>query len=204
MSLEFLITALVVVLVPGTGVVYTVAVGLGKGRLASVAAAIGCTFGILPSILASVLGLSALLHTSALVFQVLKYAGVAYLLYLAWQTLKDRGPMDLKADDGRSKSPVSIAVTGALINILNPKLTVFFLAFLPQFVAHDAARPVVEMLSMGGVFMAMTLGVFIVYGQFAGLVGQKVLGSERVLTWMRRSIAATFAAFGLRLALTER
>ncbi len=204
MSLEFLITALVVVLVPGTGVVYTVAVGLGKGRLASVAAAIGCTFGILPSILASVLGLSALLHTSALVFQVLKYAGVAYLLYLAWQTLKDRGPMDLKADDGRAKSPVSIALTGALINILNPKLTVFFLAFLPQFVAHDAAHPVVEMLSMGGVFMAMTLGVFIVYGQFAGLVGQKVLGSERVLTWMRRSIAATFAAFGLRLALTER
>lgn len=203
MSLEFLITALVVVLVPGTGVVYTVAVGLGKGRLASVAAAIGCTFGILPSILASVLGLSALLHTSALVFQVLKYAGVAYLLYLAWQTLKDRGPMDLKADDRAEKSPVSIAVTGALINILNPKLTVFFLAFLPQFVAHDAAHPVVEMLSMGGVFMAMTLGVFIVYGQFAGLVGQKVLGSERVLTWMRRSIAATFAAFGLRLALAE-
>lgn len=204
MSLEFLITALVVVLVPGTGVVYTVAVGLGKGRLASVAAAIGCTFGILPSILASVLGLSALLHTSALVFQALKYAGVAYLLYLAWQTLKDRGPMDLKAEDRAQRSPVAIAVTGALINILNPKLTVFFLAFLPQFVAHDAARPVVDMLAMGGVFMAMTLGVFIVYGQFAGLVGQRVLASERVLTWMRRSIAAAFAGFGLRLALAER
>lgn len=203
MSLEFLITALVVVLVPGTGVVYTVAVGLGKGRLASVSAAIGCTFGILPSILASVLGLSALLHASALVFQGLKYAGVAYLLYLAWQTLKDRGPMDLKANGGHEKSPVSIAVTGALINILNPKLTVFFLAFLPQFVAHGAAHPVLDMLAMGGVFMAMTLGVFIVYGQFAGLVGQRVLGSERVLTWMRRSIAATFAAFGLRLALTN-
>jgi len=203
-SLEFLITALVVVLVPGTGVVYTVAVGLGKGRLASVAAAIGCTFGILPSILASVLGLSALLHTSALVFQALKYAGVAYLLYLAWQTLKDRGPMDLKAEDRAQRSPVAIAVTGALINILNPKLTVFFLAFLPQFVAHDAARPVVDMLAMGGVFMAMTLGVFIVYGQFAGLVGQRVLASERVLTWMRRSIAAAFAGFGLRLALAER
>jgi threonine/homoserine/homoserine lactone efflux protein len=205
MSLEFLITALVVVLVPGTGVVYTVAVGLGKGRLASVAAATGCTFGILPAILASVLGLSALMHTSALLFQTLKYAGVAYLLYLAWMTLKDRGPLEMKHGGAAGeKSAVSIAWTGFLVNILNPKLTVFFLAFLPQFVAHDAASPVASMLAMGGIFMAMTFVIFVVYGQFAGLVGQKVLRSERVLTWMRRSVAAAFAGFGLRLALADR
>jgi len=205
MSLEFLITALVVVLVPGTGVVYTVAVGLGKGRPPSVAAAFGCTMGILPAILASVLGLSALIHTSALVFQLLKYAGVAYLLYLAWLTLRDRGALSLSNEAaGQGKGSLTIAWTGFLSNILNPKLTVFFLAFLPQFIPAGAAWPTADMLAMGGVFMAMTFVVFVVYGAFASLVGEHVLRSETVLTWMRRTIAITFAGFGLKLALADR
>jgi len=204
MSLEFLITALIVVLVPGTGVVYTVAVGLGKGRQASIAAAFGCTLGIIPAILASVVGLAALMHTSALVFQLVKYAGVAYLLYLAWQTLKDSGPLELQADRSARKSFIATARTGFLINILNPKLTVFFLAFLPQFVSPAAANPTFDMLLLGGVFMLMTFAVFVVYGLFAALVGEMVLKSDRVMIWMRRTVAATFAGFGLRLALAER
>lgn len=204
MSIEFLIAAFIVVLIPGTGVVYTVAVGLGKGRQASLAAAIGCTFGIVPAILASLVGLSALMHTSALVFQAVKYAGVAYLLYLAWQTLRDSGPMDLKADRASGRSFWGIATSGALINVLNPKLTVFFLAFLPQFIVPGSGSETAQMLAMSGTFMAMTFGVFVIYGQFAAAVGDKVLRSERVLTWMRRSIAATFAGFGVRLALSER
>ncbi len=203
MSLEFLITALIVVLVPGTGVVYTVAVGLGKGRQASIAAAFGCTLGIIPAILASVIGLAALMHTSALVFQAVKYAGVAYLLYLAWQTLKDNGPLELTADRTGHKSLVAIARTAFLINILNPKLTVFFLAFLPQFVSPGSPNPTLDMLLLGGVFMVMTFAVFVIYGLFASLVGEKVLKSDRVMVWMRRTVAATFAGFGLRLALTE-
>lgn len=203
MSLEFLITALIVVLVPGTGVVYTVAVGLGKGRQAAIAATLGCTLGIIPAILASVVGLAALMHTSALIFQVVKYAGVAYLLYLAWQTLKDSGPLELKADKGARKSFWATARTAFLINILNPKLTVFFLAFLPQFVSPAAAHPTFDMLLLGGVFMAMTFVVFLVYGLFASVVGEKVLRSDKVMIWMRRTIAATFAGFGLRLALAE-
>jgi len=204
MSIEFLIAAFIVVLIPGTGVVYTVAVGLGKGRRASLAAALGCTFGIVPAILASLVGLSALMHTSALVFQAVKYAGVAYLLYLAWQTLRDSGPMDLKADRASGKSFWGIATSGALINVLNPKLTVFFLAFLPQFIVPGSGSETAQMLAMSGTFMAMTFGVFVIYGQFAAAVGDKVLRSERVLTWMRRSIAATFAGFGVRLAFSER
>ncbi|EEE43021.1 MULTISPECIES: LysE family translocator [Roseibium] len=203
MSLEFLITALIVVLVPGTGVVYTVAVGLGKGRQAAIAAAFGCTLGIIPAILASVIGLAALMHTSALVFTAVKYAGVAYLLYLAWQTLKDSGPLELKADKSNRKSMIATVRTGFLINILNPKLTVFFLAFLPQFVSPQAANPTLDMALLGGVFMAMTFAVFIVYGMFAALVGEKVLRSDTVMLWMRRAVATAFAGFGLRLALAE-
>ncbi|GGB47502.1 lysine transporter LysE [Roseibium aquae] len=204
MTLEFLIAALIVVLVPGTGVAYTVAVGLGKGRLASVAAAFGCTLGIVPAIVASLIGVSALLHTSALAFQVVKYAGVAYLLYLAWLTLRDSGPMDLKSDRAGGKSLLGIAASGTLINVLNPKLTVFFLAFLPQFVDPATENATSQMLAMSAVFVAMTFAVFIVYGQFAALAGERILRSERVLTWLRRSIAATFAAFGARLALADR
>ncbi|MEP2705585.1 MAG: LysE family translocator [Roseibium sp.] len=203
MSLEYLITALIVVLVPGTGVVYTVAVGLGKGRQAAIAAAVGCTIGIIPAMIASVVGLAAVMHTSALVFQIVKFAGVAYLLYLAWQTLKASGPLELKADKDARKGLVAIARSACLINILNPKLSVFFLAFLPQFVSPTATNPTAEMLVYGSVFMAMTFAVFTIYGVFAALVGERVLRSDKVMLWMRRTIAVTFAGFGLRLALAE-
>jgi threonine/homoserine/homoserine lactone efflux protein len=204
MSPEFLLTALIVVLIPGTGVVYTVATGLTAGRAASVAAAFGCTLGIVPALLASVVGLAAILHASALAFQALKYAGAAYLLYLAWQTLKESGPMRISEDRRAPRSPLAIARTGFLINILNPKLSVFFLAFLPQFIHVDAGSPISRMLYLGGVFMAMTFVVFVGYGAFAALVGERVLRSVTVLKWMRRSVALAFAGFGLRLAFADR
>ncbi|MCA1299891.1 LysE family translocator [Stappia indica] len=204
MGLEFLITALVVVLIPGTGVLYTLATGLAFGRRHGVAAAFGCTLGILPAILASMLGLAALLHTSALLFQALKYAGAAYLLYLAWQTLRDSGPLRLGAAAGDAPGLAAVVRTGALINVLNPKLSVFFLAFLPQFV--DAGRPgtSLEMLRLGGVFMALTFVVFAGYGIFAAAVGARLLRSARFLAFMRRTVAVAFAGFGLRLALADR
>ncbi|AQZ51434.1 LysE family translocator [Martelella mediterranea] len=204
MSIEFLITALIVVLAPGTGVVYTLATGLAQGRMASVAAALGCTLGIIPAILASVFGLAALFHTSALLFQTVKFAGVAYLLYLAWQTLKDRGAMRVSGEGVERRNLFQIARNGFLINILNPKLSIFFLAFLPQFVSPAAASPVLEMLAMSAVFMAMTFAVFVVYGQFSGLMRDRVLSSERAMAWMRRSVALAFAGFGLKLALSSR
>lgn len=204
MSIEFLVTSLIVILIPGTGVVYTVATGLASGRRASFAAAIGCTLGIIPALFASVAGLAALLHTSAVLFQAIKLAGVIYLLYLAWLTLKDTGPLKLHA--GRQGvTPVGTIIrTGFLINILNPKLSLFFLAFLPQFIDPATASIVTQMLLLGAVFMAMTFAVFIVYGAFAALVGERVLKSETIMLWMRRTVAIAFAGFGLRLALTDR
>ncbi len=204
MPIEFLLTALIVVLVPGTGVVYTVATGLTAGRRESVAAAFGCTLGIVPAIVASVIGLSAILHTSALAFQALKFCGVAYLLYLAWQTLRDSGPLPVADGAPRSRSLYAIARTGCLINVLNPKLSVFFLAFLPQFVSVDAASPIPQMLALGAIFMAMTFVIFVGYGTFAALIGERVLKSPTILLWMRRAVAAAFAGFGLRLAFADR
>lgn len=203
MSWEFLIAAMIVVVIPGTGVVYTVAVALRQGHQAAVAAALGCTLGIIPAILASSIGLAALMHTSAVLFQGVKYAGVAYLLYLAWQTLRESGPLEMKTEKSKKRSSVAIIRSGFLINILNPKLTVFFLAFLPQFINVNTGSPTYQMLLLGGIFMLMTFVVFVLYGTFASFVGQKVLNSECAMRWMRRLVAATFAGFGVRLALVE-
>jgi threonine/homoserine/homoserine lactone efflux protein len=217
MTLSFLLTTLIVVASPGTGVLYTLAVALAQGSRASVAAAFGCTLGILPQMLAAMLGLAAVLHTSALAFAALKWCGVVYLLYMAWQALRETGALAIEAGagtegksdgkpDGRSaaRSSRRVIVTAILINILNPKLSIFFLAFLPQFIAADEAHPLARMLELSGVFMAMTFAVFAVYGLFAASVRDRVITRPKVMAWLRRSFAAGFAALGARLALAER
>ncbi len=202
-STEFLLTSFIVVLMPGTGVLFTVATGLFLGRRASGYAAVGCTLGILPSLLASITGLALLVHTSALAFQLVKYAGVAYLLYLAWTMLSNTGPLQLKSE-GSERRGGQIVLKGFLINILNPKLTVFFLAFLPQFVPSNAAAPADAMLTLGLVFMLMTLCVFLAYGLLATVFRTYVVESERVATLVQRVVAGGFAAMGLRLAFASR
>ncbi len=200
MTPEFLATALVVVLVPGTGVIYTLATGLGQGRRAAVAAAFGCTLGILPAMLAAILGLAAVLHASALAFQIVKWAGVAFLLYLAWGTLTERGGFDVSPDRAR-QGYAAIATKAVLLNTLNPKLSIFFLAFLPQFLSGDPATATAEMAGLGAVFMALTFVVFVGYGVFAATARTVVLESPRTMAWARRVFAATFAGLGLKLAL---
>jgi len=202
-TVEFLITSLIVVLIPGTGVVFTVSTGLVQGRKASVFAALGCTAGIVPHLLATVLGLAALMHTSALAFQMLKYAGVLYLLYLAYAIWRDKSAFAVNGAPSRGTA-MSIVIKAVLLNILNPKLTIFFLAFLPQFVEQGASSPLVQLLLLSGVFMAMTFAVFVVYGLLAHVFRRAVIESPRVQSWLRRSFAAAFASLGAQLALSER
>jgi threonine/homoserine/homoserine lactone efflux protein len=203
MSLSFLITSLIVIVSPGTGVLYTLAAALSRGSRASVAAAFGCTLGIVPHIAAAMLGLAAVLHTSALAFAALKWLGVIYLLYMAWQALRERGALEV---DGKvdARSTARVIVTGLLINILNPKLSIFFLAFLPQFIAADEGHPMLRMLELSAAFMAMTFAVFVVYGLFAASVRDRIVTRPRAMTWLRRAFAGGFAALGARLALAER
>lgn len=200
LSLQFLLTALVVVIAPGTGVIYTLALGLGQGRRAALWAALGCTFGIVPHLLAATLGLAAILHTSALLFNVVKFAGVAYLLYLAWGSLRSDGALAVRSE-ARAEPGWRIARRGALINILNPKLSIFFLALLPPFLSGNAATATLKMATLGLVFMVMTFAVFVLYGAFAAVARRWILGSEVVMRWLSRSFAAIFAALAGRLAL---
>ncbi|MET7732624.1 LysE family translocator [Streptomyces sp. NPDC005402] len=202
MSLAFLLTTLVVVATPGTGVVYTLAAGLSRGPRASVVAAFACTLGIVPHVLATVTGLAALLNASAVAFQAVKYAGVAYLLYMAWATVRDKQVIDVD-QDGAPRSAGRVIVRGVLINLLNPKLTIFFLAFLPQFVNPAEPHALPRMLALSGVFMLATFVVFAVYGVLAASVRSHVISRPRVMAWLRRSFAGSFVLLGAKLATTQ-
>jgi threonine/homoserine/homoserine lactone efflux protein len=203
MSIEFLITSLIIVASPGTGVLYTLAAGLSRGPKASVVAAFGCTLGIVPHMAAAILGLAALLHASAVAFHTFKYIGVAYLLYMAWLTLKERGALKVEPDNS-GRSALQVTIHAILINILNPKLSIFFFAFLPQFVHANEPHPLARMLELSAVFMLLTFVVFVGYGLFAAAIRQHVITRPKILTWMRRAFAGAFVALGAKLAVADR
>jgi threonine/homoserine/homoserine lactone efflux protein len=199
-SPTFLITALVIVATPGTGALYTIAAGLTRGTRAAVLAAFASTLGTVPHLLAAVTGLAALLHASGVAFQTVKYLGVAYLLWMAWSTWRDRGVLSVD-DAGSPRSWRAVISTGVTINLLNPKLTIFFVAFLPQFVPPGSAHATWHLLALGAVFMALTFVVFTGYGACAALLRDQVLARPRVVDRIRKAFAVSFAALGGRLAL---
>ena len=203
MTLEFLLTSLVIVASPGTGAIYTIAAGLARGSRASLLAAFACTLGIVPHLAAAMMGLAALLHASAVAYDAVRYAGVAYLLWMAWQTLRERGAMRIETRRD-PRSAWRVLTDGILINVLNPKLSIFFVAFLPQFIPAGEASPLGLMLQLSAVFMAMTFVVFALYGLFAAAMRDQVVSRPAVMTWLRRAFAAAFVGLGAKLALSER
>jgi threonine/homoserine/homoserine lactone efflux protein len=203
MSIDFLIVTFIVVASPGTGVLFTLAAALARGSRAGVVAAFGCTLGIVPHMVAAILGLSALLRASEVAFQTFKYLGVAYLLYLAWSVLRERGALKVETE-AVSRPAVQVVVTAVLINLLNPKLSIFFVAFLPQFLSVHESQPLTRLVELSVVFMLMTFAVFVAYAMFAALVRNHVVSRPGVMRWIRRSFAGAFVVLGAKLALTDR
>lgn len=201
-TIDFFVTALIVVLIPGTGVIFTISTGLAMGRRASVFAALGCTLGILPHLLATVFGVAAILHMSAVAFQTLKLLGAAYLLYIAYATWREKQLLAIE-QTSMVINGKGLVIKAFLMNILNPKLSIFFLAFLPQFVEPNTSSHVSQMLTLSGTFMLLTFVVFIMYGVLADRFRRVVIDSPRVQAWLRRGFSATFAGLGLNLALSE-
>jgi threonine/homoserine/homoserine lactone efflux protein len=198
MSTEFLLTSLIVVIIPGTGTIYTVSTGLLHGWRSSIAAAIGCTLGIVPHLLISLFGLSFVVRSSPILFEILKYAGV---LYLAWNMWFDNSSLEFDSASSGA-SPAQIVIKAILLNLLNPKLTVFFLAFLPLFIPSKTVSPIRELLALSLAFMAITLIVFVLYGVLASGFRRQVLRSPAVMLWLRRAFAVTFVALSVSLAMT--
>lgn len=196
MSVEYLLTAFIICLSPGIGVVYTLSSTLGGGLRAGFWASVGCTIATVIHLVVAMAGLAAILHTSAVLFQTIKFAGVAYLMWMAWAVLKDRGGLSVRPAEPRS--PLQLIRSGILLNILNPKLPLFFVAFIPQFV--PAGSPLGLLVELGLGFTAMTFFTFVGYAVLAATGRQYLLQSERAMNWMRRAFAASFAALGLKLA----
>jgi threonine/homoserine/homoserine lactone efflux protein len=194
-----MLTTLIVVITPGTGVLFTMAAGLSRGTRASLIAAVGCTLGIVPHMAAAITGLAAVLQASPVAFQVLKYLGVAYLLYMAWSAIRDKDALTM-TEDTETRSAGRVILSGILINILNPKLTIFFFAFLPQFVSQADPNAFLRMVALSGVFMLATLVVFIGYGQFATMVRKHVIARPNVQAWIRRVFGIAFVGLAARLA----
>ncbi|WP_405159445.1 LysE family translocator [Nocardia sp. NBC_01499] len=202
MSIEFMLTTLVIVATPGTGALFTLAAGLSRGTKASVIAAFGCTLGIIPHMVAAITGLAALLNASAVAFQTLKYLGVAYLIYMAWSTFRDKGALTVPEDTGQvAQSARKVITSAVLLNILNPKLTIFFFAFLPQFVPNGSPNALARMLELSGIFMLASFVVFAIYGICAAAVRNQVIARPVVVTWMRRVFGVSFIALAGRLAV---
>jgi len=203
MSMAFLITSLVIVATPGTGALYTLAAGLTRGTRASILAAFACTLGTVPHLVAAITGLAAVLHASGVAFNAIKYAGVAYLLYMAWATWRDKGALSVDETE-KPSSWRSVIAAGITLNLLNPKLTIFFFAFLPQFVPAGEPGALAQMLALSGVFMAMTFVVFAAYGVAAAALRDKVLSRPKLVERIRKAFAATFVALSARLAVESR
>ena len=200
MSAAFLLTALVIVATPGTGALFTIAAGLARGTRAALLAAFACTLGTVPHLVAAITGLAAVLHASGVAFETIKYLGVAYLLWMAWTTWRDTGALRVE-DAPHPGSRRAVIASGITVNLLNPKLTIFFFAFLPQFVSASGASATVQMLWLSAVFMAMTFVVFAVYGVIAGTLRDRVLSRPRLVDRIRKTFAASFALLGARLAV---
>lgn len=203
MNMEFLLTSLVIVASPGTGAIYTLAAGLSGGVRASIVAAFGCTLGIVPHMLAAVSGLAVLLRTSATAFQVLKWLGVAYLLFMAWSMFRQRGVLRIEAGP-EARSDGQVIASAILLNLLNPKLSIFFFAFLPQFVTVGEASPLGLMLKLSLIFMGLTFIVFAAYGVFAAALRRHIVSSPAIQRWMRRGFAAAFGTLAVQLARASR
>ena len=203
-SIEFLLTSLVVVLIPGTGVVYTVSSSVGGGRRRGLFAAVGCTLGIVPHMLAAMLGLSGIMQAGSVVFEAVRWVGVAYLVFMGFSMIREAGTLPLDEQDVPGDPAGKVVWRGILVNLLNPKLTLFFFAFLPQFLDASPELLDVKLIELGGVFMLMTLAVFAVYAVASAAVRDLLLAVPVARRWIERTFGAIVIGFAAKLAFTER
>lgn len=201
--LYFLGASVALTIAPGPDNTFIVAQGIAQGRKAAIVTALGMCSGVSVHTTAAALGISAILYSSATAFQILKYAGAAYLLFLAWKSLKEQQVL-LPRDMADGRSFWLLFRRGFLMNVINPKVALFFLAFLPQFVSPGSDTASVQMFLLGLLFMAQAVVVFSVIGWLSGSVGAVILKRPRLARWFGRLTAGVFASLGIRLALAER
>ncbi|CAM8657275.1 RhtB Putative threonine efflux protein [Comamonadaceae bacterium] len=203
----FVLSGWLLNLTPGPDVLYIVSSALRSGVRAGIVAALGITAGCFVHIVAAGLGVSALMATSAMAFSVLKWVGAAYLLYVGVRLLLSRAPDAIKIEAGSADSVTagglkSLFFRGFWTNALNPKVALFFLAFVPQFIAPGAAHPTVAFLVLGVLFNLNAIPINIGYAVLAAWAAQRTAAIQRSMHWLDRLAGALFVGFGIKLALS--
>ncbi len=196
MTAEFLLTSLVLALLPGPGVIYVLSTGVAQGARAAVLGVAGCLLGATPYLAAAAAGVDRHVTENALVFEIVKWAGVGYLVFLGIRTWRDRRRYEIRGDHP-ARSVVQLLLFGALLSLLNPKLPIFFYGFLPRFLSPD--RDNVLLLSL--TFLAVVGLVYAGYGLLAGFLGQRMLAGPKASSWARRVFASCYGLLAARLAL---
>ncbi|MFC7442206.1 LysE family translocator [Laceyella putida] len=201
--LTFLAYSVSLTLLPGPDILFVLSQSVFQGKKDGLAISLGLCTGLIAHTLAAALGVSMILYHSALAFHVLKIAGVAYLLYLAWQSLKATGEASLQPAE-KKQSLGALYKRGILMNLLNPKVSIFFLAFFPQFVEAQAGHVPLQMLTLGFVFIAQALVIFTAVSLIAGKLGERFLQKHLKGKWVNYGTAGIFALLGIRLAFVEK
>ncbi|QQP95475.1 LysE family translocator [Lysobacter enzymogenes] len=199
----FFATALFLAVVPGPDNVFVLTQSALRGKRAGLWVVLGLCTGLLVHTAAVALGVAALFERSRVAYELLKYAGAAYLLYLAWQSL--RAPaMRVGDGEGARGGAGKLYLRGIVMNVANPKVSIFFLAFLPQFVDQQAGPVTLQMLALGATFIVATALVFGALALSAGAIGRHLVRSERAQRWMNRVAATVFAGLAVKLATAQR
>lgn len=198
----FLGASILLTIAPGPDNVFVVTQGVTRGRKAAVLTAIGMCSGISVHTTAASLGISAIFYSSAVAFNVVKFAGAAYLLLLAWKTIREHREIELRGNGGEL-SGFALFKRGFIMNVLNPKVALFFLAFLPQFVPPGSDNVALTMIMLGLIFMVQGMIIFIAIGLLSGAIGNYFLRKPRVSRLFSWLTAGIFAILGLRLALAR-
>lgn len=201
--LLFIIASLVLIVTPGQDMILVMSRSIAQGAAAGVATAAGVSLGLVGHTLLATLGLGAILRTSEWLFLALKLAGAAYLVYLGLQLLRTRDH-ELAVAAGAPRSLRRLFLDGALSNVSNPKIAVFYFAFLPQFVRPGAAHPTLSVFVLGLLFAALTFLVKGPVGLAAGVLSGWLRSRPRVLAWLYRSSGAVLVGLGLKLAFERR
>jgi threonine/homoserine/homoserine lactone efflux protein len=199
----FIAASVTLTLLPGPDILFVLTQSISQGGKAGIATASGLCTGVFVHTTAAALGISALVYKSALAFEIVKYAGAAYLLYLAWQALRESGEL-ISSAPVRETNAVALYKRGIFMNVLNPKVALFFLAFLPQFVNIDSGNIPVQMIFLGIIFMVQAWLIFSAISVFAGVVGEKIIqkpGIGRYIDWGKAGI---FTFIGIKLALSHK
>jgi threonine/homoserine/homoserine lactone efflux protein len=198
----FLVAAAVLTIAPGPDIVYVLTRGVTQGRRAGIAAALGFATGCLFHTALAVLGVAALIRSSELAFNAVRWAGAAYLVWIGVQALRHRASFSL-AGGGDAGALLAVYRQSVIGNALNPKVTLFFLSFLPQFVNEEAGSVGVQMAVLGVVFMAVTIVVFGAVALFSGWIGERLRASPAITSRLNLFAGLAFIGLGVRVALPD-